>query len=147
MSHGAREDAISGALLFFSTLSLLLLVGLLDADEEEVLVGGDEDFLSAGAHSEEGHIVHGVDVAHHRASLQRQVRDVIRDVLGGGRCRRLVPLRDNSALVVHDQQRAHALVASNSIYPLLEVSHFKFSVTEIINLIKLSPFIKPIKSQ
>ena len=125
MGHGEQTDAIAGALH-----SLLLLVSLLDADEEEVLVGGDEDFLSAGAHSEEGHIVHGVDVAHHRARLERQVRDVIRDVLRGGRRRRLVPLRDDSALVVHDQQRAHALVASNSIYPLFEVSHFKFSVTK-----------------
>ena len=43
--------------------SLLLLVRLLDHDQEEVLVGGDEDFLSLRAHSEEGHIVHGVDVA------------------------------------------------------------------------------------
>ena len=42
-------------------------------------------------------------------------------------------LRDNSALFINDQQCAHTLVVTDSIDPLFEVGHFKFSVT-IINL-------------
>ena len=47
---------------------------LLDDDEEEVLVGRDEDFLFFAADPEEGQVVHRVDVAHHRPRLLRQVR-------------------------------------------------------------------------
>ena len=50
---------------YLSSLSLLLLVSLLDHDEEEVFVGGDEDLLLLSAHSEERHIIHWVNVAHH----------------------------------------------------------------------------------
>ena len=41
-------------------------------------------------------------------------------------------LRDNSALFINDQQCAHTLVVTDSIDPLFEVGHFKFSVTIII---------------
>ena len=115
-------------------LSLLILVGLLNHDEEEVLVGGDENLLSASAHSEEGHIVHGVDVTHDAPRLHRQIRDVVSDVLRGRRCVLLVPLGDDATLVIYDQQCAHTGVVTDPINALLEVSHFKFSVT-IFNLI------------
>ena len=69
-----------------------------------MLVRGDEDLLSAGAHSEERHVVHRVDIAHDRASLHRQVGDVVCNVLRGRRRRRLVPLRDDAALVVDDEK-------------------------------------------
>ena len=82
--------------------SLLLLIRLLDADEEEVLVGGDEDFLSLSANSEEGHIVHWVDVSDDAARLESQIGDMVSDVLWGGRRRRLVSLGNDSSLIIHN---------------------------------------------
>ena len=45
--------------------SVLLLISLLNADEEEVLVGSDKNLLLLGADAEESHVVHWVDVTHH----------------------------------------------------------------------------------
>ena len=98
-----------------------------------MLVRGDEDLLSAGTHSEKCHFVEGVDITHHASCLHSQISHMISDVLWG-RCRGgFVSLRDNSALFINDQQCAHTLVVTDSIDPLFEVGHFKFSVT-IINL-------------
>ena len=98
-----------------------------------MLVRGDEDLLSAGTHSEKCHFVEGVDVTHHASCLHGQIGHVIGNVLWGW-CRCLfVSLRDNPTLFINDQQCAHTLVVTDSIDPLFEVGHFKFSVT-IINL-------------
>ena len=98
-----------------------------------MLVRGDEDLLSAGTHSEKCHFVEGVDVTHHASCLHGQISHMVGNVLWG-RCRGgFVSLRDNSALFINDQQCAHTLVVTDSIDPLFEVGHFKFSVT-IINL-------------
>ena len=98
-----------------------------------MLVGGDKDLLSAGTHSEKCHFVEGVNVAHHTSCLHGQISHVVGDVLWGWSRRLFVSLRDNSALFINDQQCAHSLVVTDSIDPLFEVGHFKFSVT-IINL-------------
>ena len=82
--------------------SLLLLISLLNADEEEVLVWGDKDFLSLGTNSEEGHIVHRVDVSDDAARLESQIGDMVSDVLRGGRRRRLVSLGNDSSLIIHN---------------------------------------------
>ena len=94
-----------------------------------MLVGGNEDLLSACAHSEKGHIVHGVDITHNAPRLHGQVRDVVGNVLGGRRCRLLVPLGDDAALVIYNKQSADARVVTDPVDALLKVSHFKFSVT------------------
>ena len=99
------------------------MVCLLDANEEEVLVGRHQYFLSPAAHSEERHVIHGVDIADNRACLHRQIRDVVGDRLRGWRSRRLVSLRDNAPLIIHDQQCAHSLVIANAINALFKVSH------------------------
>jgi len=103
--------------------SLRLLVGILDDDKEEVLVGGDEDFLSARAHSEESHVVHGVDVTHDAPCLHCQVGNMVSNVLRGGRRVLLVPLRDNAALIVNDKQGAHTRMATDPVDALFKVSH------------------------
>ena len=66
-----------------SVKSLRLLVGLLDDDEEKVLVRGDEDLLSAGTHSEKCHFVEGIDVTHHASCLHGQIGHVVGNVLWG----------------------------------------------------------------
>ena len=99
------------------------MVRLLDANEEEVLVGRHQYFLAPGAHSEESHVIHGVDVADDWARLHRQVRDVVGDRLRGRRGRRLVSLRDNAPLIIDDQQCAHTLVIAYPINALFKVSH------------------------
>lgn len=103
--------------------SLLLVVSLLDHDEEEMLVGRNEDLLSLGTDSEEGHVIHGVDVADDGTRLDGQVRDVVGDVLGGRRRRGLVALRNDPALIVDDQERTDALVITDAVDALLEVCH------------------------
>ena len=112
--------------------SLGFWVGLLDDDEEKVLVWGNENLLSASAHSEERHVIDWVDVANNRASLYRQVSHVVSNGLWGGRRRRLVSLCDDSALIVHDEQGTNTLVVTDPVDSLLKIGHFKFSVT-IIN--------------
>ena len=87
--------------------SLGFLVSLLDHNEEEVLVGSDEDFLSASAHSKECHVIHRVNVTHNAPCLHSQVSDVVGNML---RCRGsilLVPLRDDTALIIDDKQSAN----------------------------------------
>ena len=68
-----------------------------------MLVWGDEDLLSTGANSEEGHIVHWIDVTDDRTSLKSQIGDMVGNVLRRRRSRCLVSLGDNSALIVDDQ--------------------------------------------
>ena len=108
------------------------MVCLLDDDEEEKFVWGDEDLLLAGAHSEERQGVLWVDIADDGASLDCQIRDVVSNVLRGRGCRCLMPLRDDSALLIHNQKSSHTLVVTDAIDSLLKIGHFKFSVT-IIN--------------
>ena len=112
--------------------SLLLLVGLLDNNQEEMLVGSNEDLLSLRAHSEESHIVHGVDVTDDGACLHGQIRDMVSDVLGRWRSSRLVSLSNDPALVIDNQKSTHTLVVTDSVDPLFEISHFKFTVTIIM---------------
>ena len=63
--EGRRPPSRGVKYLYAFCDSLRLWVGLLDDNEEEVLVWGDEDLLSASAHSEECHVVDGVDVTHY----------------------------------------------------------------------------------
>ena len=90
-----------------SNTSLGIGISLLDDDEEEKFIGSNEDLLSFGADSEEGHDIVGVDVAHHTSRLDSQVRDVVGNVLRGGGRRWLVPLGNDSSLLVNNQKCAH----------------------------------------
>ena len=53
-------------------------------------------------------------------------------------------LGDDSSLLVDNEQGAHSLVVTDSIDPLLEVGHFKFSVTIIKGR---SPYILALQNQ
>ena len=46
----------------------------------------------------------------------------------------LVSLSDDSALVIDNQKSANALVVTNSIDSLFEISHFKFLLLQLIKL-------------
>ena len=123
LSHQSQEHLCLLPLIIIGVCSVLLLVSLLDADEEKVLVRGNKNFLSFGSYTEESHVVHWIDVTHHRPSLHRQVSNMVCNVLWGGCCSSLVSLCDDSALIIDDQESADTLMIANTIDSFFEISH------------------------
>ena len=111
-----------GADARYSLLSLQHLV--LDHDEEQVLVGSDENLLSLAADAEERQVIERVNITHDRSGLLGELRDFLCVQLG----RRLIVAGAHGRLeeftvFVDDKETLDALVALDALNALIDFRH------------------------
>ena len=89
-----------------------------------MFVWGDEDLSLLGAHSEEGHIIHGVQISDDVSCLLGQISYSSGELLWVEVWVLLALLESKYSLVlVYNEKQFHTLVVTNSGYSLLNFCH------------------------